>query len=221
MKKIKILLADDHLVVREGTRLLLQREPDMEVVGEAGDGEEAIELTSRLSPNVVIMDITMPKLNGIEATKQIKALHPDIAVLILTAYDNDQYIFALLEAGAAGYLLKNARGHEVVDAIRAVHHGESVLYPTIAKRVFKNLISPISSSTEAHAVETLSERESEVLKLAAKGLSNKDIAEQLFLSHRTVQAHLGNIFNKLGVGSRTEAILYGLRNGWFTIDDLT
>ena len=221
MKKIKVLLAEDHVVVREGTRLLLQREPDMEVVGEASDGEEAIELTSRLSPHVVIMDITMPKLNGIEATKKIKALHPDVAVLILTAYDNDQYIFALLEAGAAGYLLKNARGHEVVDAIRAVHNGESVLYPTIAQRVFKNLISPISSSTESHLVEPLSERESEVLKLAAKGLSNKDIAEQLFLSPRTVQAHLGNIFNKLGVGSRTEAVLYGLRNGWFTLDDLT
>ena len=221
MKKIKILLAEDHLIVREGTRLLLQREPDMEVVGEASDGEKAIELTSRLSPHVVIMDITMPKLNGIEATKQIKALHPDVAVLILTAYDNDQYIFALLEAGAAGYLLKNARGHEVVDAIRAVHNGESVLYPTIAQRVFKNLLSPISSSTESRLVEPLSERESEVLKLAAKGLSNKDIAEQLFLSPRTVQAHLGNIFNKLGVGSRTEAVLYGLRNGWFTLDDLT
>ena len=220
MGKIRILLAEDHVIVREGTRQLIQREPDMEVVGEAGDGEEAIDLTNKLHPNVVIMDIAMPRLNGIEATKQIKALHPAISVLILTAYDNDQYIFAILEAGAAGYLLKNVRGSELVDAIRAVHAGESVLYPTVARRVISHLVSPFSSITEAQAIEPLSGREMEVLKLAAKGISNKDIAKELFLSPRTVQAHLGNIFNKLGVGSRTEAILCGLRRGWFTLEDL-
>lgn len=220
MGKIKILLAEDHVIVREGTRQLIQREPDMEVVGEAGDGEEAIDLTNKLHPNVVIMDIAMPRLNGIEATKQIKALHPAISVLILTAYDNDQYIFAILEAGAAGYLLKNVRGSELIDAIRAVHAGESVLYPTVARRVISQLVSPFSSITEAKAIEPLSGREMEVLKLAAKGISNKDIAKELFLSPRTVQAHLGNIFNKLGVGSRTEAILCGLRRGWFTLEDL-
>ena len=220
MGKIRILLAEDHVVVREGTRQLIQREPDMEVVGEAGDGEEAIDLTNKLHPNVVIMDIAMPRLNGIEATKQIKALHPAISVLILTAYDNDQYIFAILEAGAAGYLLKNVRGSELIDAIRAVHAGESVLYPTVARRVISQLVSPFSSITEAKAIEPLSGREMEVLKLAAKGISNKDIAKELFLSPRTVQAHLGNIFNKLGVGSRTEAILCGLRRGWFTLEDL-
>ena len=220
MEKIRILLAEDHVIVREGTRQLIQREPDMEVVGEAGDGEEAVELANKLHPNVVIMDIAMPRLNGIEATKQIKALHPAICVLILTAYDNDQYIFALLEAGAAGYLLKNVRGRELIDAIRAVHAGESVLYPTVARRVISQLVSPFSSTTEARVTEPLSEREMEVLKLAAKGTSNKDIAEELFLSPRTVQAHLGNIFNKLSVGSRTEAILCGLRRGWFTLEDL-
>ena len=220
MGKIRILLAEDHVVVREGTRQLIQREPDMEVVGEAGDGEEAIDLTNKLHPNVVIMDIAMPRLNGIEATKQIKALHPAISVLILTAYDNDQYIFAILEAGAAGYLLKNVRGSELIDAIRAVHAGESVLYPTVARRVISQLVSPFSSITEAQTIEPLSGREMEVLKLAAKGISNKDIAKELFLSPRTIQAHLGNIFNKLGVGSRTEAILCGLRRGWFTLEDL-
>jgi len=220
MDKIKVLLAEDHVVVREGTRELIQREPDIEVVGEAGDGEEAVDLTNKLHPDVVIMDIAMPRLNGIEATKQIKALHPSISVLILTAYDNDQYIFAILEAGAAGYLLKNVRGRELVDAIRAVHAGESVLYPTVARRVISHLLSPVSSTTEAKTIELLSEREMEVLKLAAKGISNKDIAKELFLSPRTVQAHLGNIFNKLGVGSRTEAILCGLRRGWFTLEDL-
>jgi NarL family two-component system response regulator LiaR len=220
MDKIKILLAEDHVIVREGTRDLIQREPDMEVVGEASDGEEAIDLTKKLHPDVVIMDIAMPRLNGIEATKQIKTLYPSISILILTAYDNDQYIFAILEAGAAGYLLKNVRGRDLVDAIHAVHAGESVLYPTVARRVISHLISPVSSTTEVQTTEPLSEREMEVLKLAAKGMSNKDIAEELFLSSRTVQAHLGNIFNKLGVGSRTEAILCGLRRGWFTLEDL-
>jgi NarL family two-component system response regulator LiaR len=218
--KIKILLAEDHVIVREGTRELVQREPDMEVVAEADDGEEAVQLTGKLQPDVVIMDIALPKLNGIEATKQIKALYPATAVLILTAYDNDQYIFALLEAGAAGYLLKTVRGHELIDAIRAVSVGESVLHPKIARKVLSRFMPLATKPSEERVTELLSERELEVLKLAAKGMSNKDIAEQLFLSVRTVQSHLANIFTKLDVGSRTEAILCGLRRGWFTLEDL-
>lgn len=220
MDKIRVLLAEDHVVVREGTRELIRHEADMEVVGEASDGEEAVELANKLQPGVVIMDISMPKLSGIEATKQIKALRPDTAVLILTAYDYDQYIFALLEAGAAGYLLKNVRGRELIDAIRAVYAGESVLHPAVARRVICRLVSPAPGHIETRVIEPLSEREMEVLKLAAKGTSNKGIAEQLFLSPRTVQAHLGNIFTKLGVASRTEAVLYGLRKGWLTLEDL-
>jgi len=220
MGKIRVLLAEDHVVVREGTRELIQREADMKVVGEASDGEEAIQLANKLQPDVVIMDISMPKLSGIEATKQIKALQPDTAVLILTAYDNDQYIFALLEAGAAGYLLKNVRGRELIDAIRAVHAGESVLHPAVARRVISHLMSPALSHIESRVIEPLSDREMEVLKLAAQGISNKGIAEQLFLSPRTVQTHMGNIFNKLGVASRTEAVLHGLRKGWLTLEDL-
>jgi NarL family two-component system response regulator LiaR len=218
MDKIRVLLAEDHAIVREGTRELIQHESDMEVVGEASDGQEAIELADRLHPDVVIMDIAMPKLNGIEATKRIKMLHPTTAVLVLTAYDNDQYIFALLEAGAAGYLLKNVRGGELIDAVRAVYAGESVLYPAVARRVINRITStePIESQTS----ESLSEREMEVLKLAATGISNKDIAQQLFISPRTVQVHLGSIFNKLGVASRIEAVLYGLRRGWLALDDL-
>jgi NarL family two-component system response regulator LiaR len=218
MSKIKVLLAEDHVIVREGTREFVQREPDMEVVGEAGDGEEAVKLATKLKPDVVVMDIAMPKLNGIEATKQIKALLPSTAVLILTAYDYDQYIFALLEAGAAGYLLKGVQVREVIDAIRAVYAGESVLHPVVARRVIDRMVSPTKNETQA--VEPLSEREMEVLKLAATGISNKEIAQQLFLSPRTVQVHLGNIFNKLGVASRTEAILYGLKRGWFSLEDL-
>jgi len=220
MEKIRILLAEDHIIVREGTRELVQHENDMEVVGEAGDGEEAVLLANKLEPDVIIMDITMPKLNGIEATKQIKVQKPKIAILILTAYDNDQYVTALLEAGAAGYLLKNVRGHELIEAVRAVFAGESVLAPKIARKVLNRFIPTGIKQGDEPATDILSERELEVLKLAAKGMSNRDIAEHLFISVRTVQAHLGNIFNKLDIGSRTEAILYGLRRGWFTVEDL-
>ena len=217
MSKIRVLLAEDHIIMREGTREFVQREPDMEVVGEANDGEEAVALASRLKPDVVVMDIRMPKLNGIEATKQIKQQYPSIAVLILTAFDTDQYIFALLEAGAAGYLLKGVHAHELIDAIRAVYAGESVLHPVIASRVIRRVVSPFP---ESKSVDPLSEREMEILKLAAKGISNKDIGEKLFVSPRTVQVHLGNIFHKLGVASRTEAVLFGLKRGWMSLEDL-
>jgi len=221
VNKIKVLLAEDHVVVREGTRELIQHEDDMEVVGEAGDGEEAVALAPRTKPDVIIMDVNMPKLNGIEATKQIKAMMPSVAILVLTAYDNDQYVTALLEAGAAGYLLKNIKGRELIDAVRAVNAGESVLHPKIARKVLNRFAVSGTKPEGGPVVNILSERELEVLKLAAKGLSNRDIAEQLFLSIRTVQAHLGNIFNKLDVGSRTEAILYGLKKGWFSVEDLS
>jgi len=219
MEKIRVLLAEDHVVVREGTRELIRREHDMEVVGEAGDGEEAIELATKLRPDVVIMDIAMPKVNGIEATKRIKEQYPTTAVLILTAYDNEQYIFALLEAGAAGYLLKNVRRSELIDAVRAVYAGESVLHPVVARKVLQRFRGAKGAVGEETSREILSERELEVLRLASKGISNKDIAKELVLSVRTVQAHLGNIFNKLGVGSRTEAVLYALRRGWVSLEE--
>lgn len=218
--KIKVILADDHALVREGTRSLLEQEPDIEVVGEASDGEEAVKLVTDLRPHVVLMDIAMPKLNGIEATRQIKARYPATAVLILTAYDNDQYILALLEAGAAGYLLKNVKGSDLVNAIRAVHAGEAVLHPIIAQKVFNRLATSAQQGGGQVQPQDLSEREMEILRLAARGMSNQDIANKLFLSRRTVQAHLGNIFRKMDVGSRTEAILEALKKGWFTLDDV-
>lgn len=219
MDKIRIVIAEDHAVVRQGTRSLLEREADLEVIGEAADGEQAVKLISELRPDVAMLDIAMPKLNGIEVTRQIKPLSPSTAVLVLTAYDNDEYVFALLEAGAAGYLLKDADSSEVVKAVRSVASGESVLSPAIARKVISHL-SAATARTEAKADAGLSEREIEVLKLAAKGLSNSDIANQLFISRRTVQGHLSGIFNKLGVGSRTEAIFQAVKRGWLSFEEL-
>jgi two-component system, NarL family, response regulator LiaR len=220
MEKIKIIIADDHSVVREGTRALLEREPDMEVVGEAKDGEEALELIEKLKPDVAILDISMPKLNGIEVTRQIKPEFPSIAILILTAYDNDEYIFALLEAGAAGYLLKDVPSNEIVQAVRAVHSGESVLHPSVARKVIQRAISGAVKASEEKSGIELSEREKEVLNLAAKGMNNKDIADTLCISIRTVQGHINSIFRKLGVGSRTEAIFQSVKRGWLSFEDL-
>ena len=218
--KIRIIIADDHHVVREGTREILQKENDLEVVGEAVDGEEAVKLVKALKPDVAILDIAMPRMNGIEATKQIKAISPSTAVLILTAYDYDQYVFALLEAGAAGYLLKDVRGQEVIEAVRAVHAGESVLHPVVARKALDHFVHATDGS-KATGTSPLTDRELEVLRFAAKGLGNKDIAHELDLSVRTVQAHLGNIFNKLKVVSRTEAVITGLKNGLLRLEDIS
>lgn len=220
MGKIKILIADDHAVVREGTRRVLEQEPDLEVVGEAGDGEEAVELATDLKPDVAIIDISMPKMDGIEATKRIKAICPSVNVLILTAYDDDQFIFSLLEAGAAGYLLKTVRSRELVDAVRAVYSGESVLHPSVARKVLNRFVAAAGKPEGKEPSGVLSEREMEVLKLAAKGLSNQDIADKLCLSIRTVQGHLGHIFNKLQVSSRTEAVVRAMKEGWVTLEDV-
>ncbi|MBE9502087.1 MAG: response regulator transcription factor [Chloroflexi bacterium] len=219
--KIRIVLADDHALLREAMRNAFERRKDMEVVGEAGNGEEAVKLSSELKPDIVIMDIVMPKLSGIEATKQIREVSPATAVLVLTAYDDDRYVIGLLEAGAAGYLLKSARSQVLVEAVRAVHAGESVLHPTIIAKILKYGVQMQAKAAERKTEERLSERELEVLKLAAKGMSNKDIAKELFLSVRTVKAHLSSIFNKVDVASRTEAIVKGVREGWITLEDIS
>jgi NarL family two-component system response regulator LiaR len=192
----------------------------MQVVGEARDGDEAVRLIENLKPDVAILDISMPKLSGIEVTRKIKPRFPSTAVLILTAYDNDEYVFALLEAGAAGYLLKDSRGREIVEAVRAVHSGESVLHPSIARKVIRRAIARSTESSEGKSTIELSGRELEILKLAAKGLSNKDIAEALCISIRTVQGHVNGIFGKLSVGSRTEAIFQSVKRGLLSFDDI-
>jgi DNA-binding NarL/FixJ family response regulator len=219
LAKIRILLADDHALVREGTRELLEREQDLQVVAEAEDGEEAVRLAVAEHPDVALIDIAMPKLNGIQATRQIKELCPSTAVLILSAYDDDQYVFALLEAGAAGYLLKNIRKRDLVEAVRSVHVGESVLHPVIARKVINHFSGPSNQSLKETTDKLLTERELDVLRLAAKGMSNRDIADHLVLSTRTVQAHLSSIFTKMEVGSRTEAVVQALQKGWLRLED--
>jgi NarL family two-component system response regulator LiaR len=219
LETIRILLAEDHAVVRQGTRELLEQQDDLEVVAEAADGQEAVQFALRERPDVVIMDFAMPKLNGIEATRHIKAVAPSIAILVLTAYDSDQYVFAFLEAGAAGYLLKDVSVDKLIDAIRAVHAGESVLHPAITRKVINRFSRPEHRSGTKNGMDQITERELEVLGLAARGMSNRDIARELSISVRTVQTHLSNVFNKIGVGSRTEAVMYGLRKGLITLED--
>lgn len=220
MDRIRIVLAEDHAVVRQGTRQLLEQHQDLEVVGEAANGEEAVALVEQFRPDVAIIDIAMPVMNGIETTRQIKTRWPTTAVLILTAYDDDQYVFALLEAGAAGYLLKDVLADELVRAVRAVHAGEPALHPAVTRKLLARVAGVSQAPSQGKAEEPLSEREREVLTLAARGMSNLRIAEELYVSPRTVQAHLTHIFAKLGVGSRIEAVMAALRQGWLRIEDV-
>lgn len=217
MTKIRVLLVDDHALVRESIRQFLEKETDIEVVGEAGDGEQMVALAGELRPDVIVADVAMPKINGIEATKQVKALDPSIAILILTAYDFDQYVFALLEAGAAGYLLKDICSQELINGIYSIHRGDSVLHPTVARKVTQRF-RKIHKNQELQSFELLTDRELGVLKLAAQGKTNKEIADELCLSVRTIESHVGHIFNKLGVGSRTEAVILALKKGWVGLE---
>jgi len=216
--KIRVLLCDDHAVVREGTRRLLEEEPDIEVVGEACDGLEAIEMVRELSPHVVAMDVSMPRMNGIEATRRIKDIAPSVFVLALTAYDDFAYVTSLLEGGASGYILKSARSPELVAAIRATALGESILDASVAKEVFARIAKRGSAAVSGPG--KLTGKEIQVLKLAAGGLSNKEIARELRVSPRTVQTHLASIFSKMSVASRTEAVIKALRTGLLTQADI-
>jgi DNA-binding NarL/FixJ family response regulator len=217
MSDIRIVIADDHTVVRTGTRQILEQETDLKVVGEAANGEDAVQLINALKPDIAIVDIAMPVMNGIEVTRKVKKTSPGTAILILSTYDNDEYVFALLEAGAAGYLLKDASGQDIVNAVRAVNRGESVLHPIITRKVMNRFVAVPQESEEPEKI--LGDREMEVLTLASKSLSNQEIADNLGLSLHTIEAHMRHIFSKLQVGSRTEAVLYALKKGWITIDE--
>jgi DNA-binding NarL/FixJ family response regulator len=213
---IKILLAEDHKIVREGTRQLLEQSSNLEIVGEAADGLEVIRMAGELSPDVIVMDVRMPELSGLEATRAIKTRQPGVQILILSAYDDDRYIFPLLEAGASGYLLKTSSGAELAEAIHTVYNGGTALSPGIAGKVVGRLTNHPSAAGHHHR-EILTEREMEVLRAVAWGMTNKSIAASLSISPQTVQVHLRNIFNKLGVSSRSEAAVYAIRQGWVTL----
>ncbi len=215
---IRVLIADDHTLVREGTRELLSKDPLITVIAEAADGVEAVDLIERLHPDVAIVDITMPGLNGIEVTKRVKASRPDVAVLVLTVHDEDPYVMAVLQSGAAGYLLKTIQARDLIEAIRAVHSGRGALHPATTRAVFEHVRThPLSGE----GTTPLTGRESEVLRLAARGMSNKQIAHQLELSPRTIQTHLANVFKRLGASSRTEAVTNALREGLLDIVELS
>jgi NarL family two-component system response regulator LiaR len=218
--KTRILLADDHPLLREALSQVFSSEKDMEIVGEANNGEEAVNMTSQLKPDILVMDIMMPKFDGLEASRQIKKVAPNTAILILTAYDDDNYVLGLLEAGAAGYLMKSARGQDLVEAVRAIRAGESVLHPMIIEKLLKQAMIKPAGPVDRKIKELLSDREMEMLKLLATGMSNKEIADKLYLSLRTVKAHMSNIFTKMSVASRSEALVEALRKGLITLDDI-
>ncbi len=206
---IRVLVVDDHLVVRKGIRALLATEPDIEVVGEASNGGEAIREVNQLQPDIVIMDLVMPGMDGITAIQQILSVHPETRILVLTSFDADDKVFPAIRAGAMGYTLKNAGPDELVRAIHEVHAGESSLHPSIARKVLHELAQP---PERPPASEPLTEREVEVLRLVAQGLTDKQVAEQLIVSPRTVQSHLYAIYSKLGVSSRTAATRLALEH---------
>jgi DNA-binding NarL/FixJ family response regulator len=215
--KIRVLLADDHVLVRQGIRQFLEDEDDIEVIAEANQGEEALRLVEAYLPDIAVLDIRMPQVTGLEATRRIKAQFPQVRVLILTAYDDDPYVFASLAAGADGYMLKTASADELIRAVRAIHEGSSALSPEIASKVIRQMTNKKPEGAAAQ-VERLTEREIEVLRLAAHGLTNRAIGSELGISHRTVQGHLASIYGKLSVNSRTEAVTEALRLGWIVIE---
>lgn len=209
-EQICILIADDHAIVREGLRALIDTEPGMELVGEARDGVEAVQLARSLKPDVLLLDLLMPGKDGLAAIKEIKQHDPEARILVLTSFAEDEKVFPAIKAGALGYLLKDTSPHSLLQAIRDVYHGESSLHPTIARKLIGELHRP---SGPPPAGEELTEREVEVLSLVAQGLSNQEIADRLIVSERTVRKHVSNILGKLHLANRTQAALYALRTG--------
>lgn len=212
--RIRILIADDHAIVREGLRALIETEPGMELVGEAADGAEAVDLYQALEPDVMLLDLVMPREGGLDALSRIRKLDPKARILVLSSFAEDEQVFPAIMAGALGYLLKDTSPQDLLKAIRDVAHGEVTLHPAIARRVIRELHKPAEAGP---AEEPLTEREVQVLSLVAKGLSNQDIAQRLVISERTVRTHVSNILGKLHLSNRTQAARYALREGLATL----
>ena len=209
---IRVLIADDHIIVRSGLRLLLEAEPDIEVVGEALEGGEALNLVEKHLPDVVLMDIAMPGMNGLEATRQIKASWPQVNVLVLTMHRSDEYFFEMLKAGASGYILKGAETSDLIHAVRVVGRGEVFLYPTIAQKLVEDYLNLVQWGEGSGS--SLSSREKEILRLLGEGYSTKEIAEELVISQSTVHTHRSNLMTKLGLSNRRELIQYARQRGF-------
>ncbi len=213
MTVIRLVLVDDHEVVRTGLRMLLETQPDLEIVGEANSGEQALALVAELLPDVIVMDITLPDFSGIEATRRIKAAHPQIAVVALTIHDDEQYFFEMLQAGASGYIPKRAASGELISAIHAANAGEIYLYPSLAKLLVRDYLGRAEEQTEPTVLDGLTPREQEVLEMLAEGRSNDEIAEALTISRHTVARHRENLMRKLGLHNRSELVKYAIRKG--------
>lgn len=218
MSKIKVLLAEDHTIVRKGIRSLLDDQPNIEVIGEAEDGREAIEKVEQLFPDIILMDNTMPNLNGLEATRQIKKRFPEIKILILTMHTNEEYILQFLRAGASGYLVKQTAPNELVSAIEAVYRGDSFLSPSISRTIIDEFIRQAESTGKWDSYDTLTDREREVLQLLAEGFSSKEIADDLHISVKTVGVHKINLMHKLNLHSQSEITKYAIRKGIISLD---
>ena len=209
MERIRVLIADDHPVVRQGLHTFLDLQEDLEVVGEARDGQEAVDLVRQLQPDIVLMDLVMPRLSGIDAIPQVREASPSTKVIVLTSFADDEKVFPAVKAGAAGYLLKDAQPQELAQAIRTVHSGEALLHPSIAAKLMHEYAEDESRGKK----DVLTPRELEVLRHLARGMSNKEIAKSLVLSEKTVKTHVSNILQKLDLADRTQAALYAVRHG--------
>jgi two-component system, NarL family, response regulator NreC len=219
LAKIRLLMVDDHEIVRAGLRMLLQAQPDIEIVGEVDNGRDAVKQAKELQPDIVLMDITLPDMDGFEATREIKRAQPSAAIIALTMHESDEYFFKMLNAGASGYVPKKAAPTDLVSAIRTVHDGGVFLYPSLAKSLVRDFMGHASDGNERERLDGLSDREQEVLRHIADGLTNQEIGDKLTISVKTVERHRANIMAKLNLHSRTELVKYAIRKGLIEVEN--